>query len=147
MDPSLGPISFLYDPQPAGGPPKQPMDGPVSAASATVVQNTGSYWEVCVPEALQGHLLIRGGPLGVAEYRLVSLRAHWGRSEHSLEGQHTAAELQLLHINTKYPHLAAASVREDGLAVVAVLLERRTDGTGNKELEKIRHLLPLIQVT
>ena len=38
--------------------------------------------------------------LGNAVYRLVSLRAHWGRSEHSLAGRHADLELQLVHINS-----------------------------------------------
>ena len=38
-------------------------------------------------------------------------------------------------------------VHQDGLAVVSVLLDRRTDGGPvNTELEKIREVLPLIQV-
>ena len=84
--------------------------------------------------------------LGNAVYRLVSLRAHWGRSEHSLAGRHADLELQLVHINSKYD-AAAASVHQDGLAVVSVLLDKRTDGGKvNTELEKIREVLPLIQV-
>ena len=38
-------------------------------------------------------------------------------------------------------------MHQDGLAVVSVLLDKRTDGGKvNTELEKIREVLPLIQV-
>jgi carbonic anhydrase len=108
------------------------------------VRNTGRCWQVTVPEALGAY--ITGGPLDSKQYRLVSVQAHWGRSEHSLEGAHLAGELQLVHANRKYS-VAAAYVHEDGLAIVSVLLERRAREKSNSELEKICRVLPLIQVT
>jgi Eukaryotic-type carbonic anhydrase len=107
------------------------------------LRNTGRSWEVSVPAAWQGR--ITGGPLGNAVYRLVSLRAHWGRSEHSLAARHTVGEIQLVHINSKYD-AAAASVHKDGLAIVSVLMDKGMKGPVNPELEKIREVLPLIQV-
>lgn len=145
LEPSLGPISFFYRP-----PWLMQLESEKTAAAVAedggvplAVRNTGCYWEVAVPAAWQA--AITGGPLGNDKYRLVSLRAHWGRSEHSLDGRYGAGELQLLHINTKYD-LAAANCRADGLVMVAVLMEKRTDGRRvNRELEKIREVLPLIQ--
>jgi len=115
-----------------------------AAKISASVKNTGLYWQVAVPEALRA--CITGGPLGSQLYRLVSVQAHWGRSEHSLEGAHGAGELQLVHINSKYD-ISAANVHEDGLAIVSVLLERRGEASKlNTELHKICRLLHLIKV-
>ncbi|XP_017672424.1 PREDICTED: carbonic anhydrase 12 [Lepidothrix coronata] len=78
------------------------------------------------------------------EYTASQLHLHWGNrnksegSEHTVGGKHFAAELHIVHYNSeKYPDVTAAMDKEDGLAVLAVLLEI---GPFNPSYEKIfRH--------
>ncbi|NXH12362.1 CAH12 anhydrase, partial [Bucco capensis] len=78
------------------------------------------------------------------EYAASQLHLHWGNrnksegSEHTVGGRHFAAELHIVHYNSeKYPDIAAAVDKADGLAVLAILLEI---GPFNPSYEKIfRH--------
>ncbi|XP_009679925.2 carbonic anhydrase 12 [Struthio camelus] len=78
------------------------------------------------------------------EYAASQLHLHWGNrnksegSEHTIAGKHFAAELHIVHYNSeKYPDIAAAMDKADGLAVLAILLEI---GPFNPSYEKIfRH--------
>ncbi|KAF4793466.1 Carbonic anhydrase 12 [Turdus rufiventris] len=78
------------------------------------------------------------------EYTASQLHLHWGNrnksegSEHTVSGKHFAAELHIVHYNSeKYPDIAAAMDKADGLAVLAVFLEI---GPFNPSYEKIfRH--------
>jgi len=69
---------------------------------------------------------ICGGPLEGC-YKLLQFHFHWGNqadqgSEHTVNGQATAAELHLVHMNEKYDTLEEALENHDGLAVVGVLM-------------------------
>ncbi|XP_013227647.2 carbonic anhydrase 12 [Columba livia] len=78
------------------------------------------------------------------EYTASQLHLHWGNrnksegSEHTVSGKHFAAEMHIVHYNSeKYPDIAAAMDKADGLAVLAILLEI---GPFNPSYEKIfRH--------
>lgn len=61
---------------------------------------------------------ITGGPLGTNKYNLQSFQLHWG-SEHTFNGVSFAAELEILHINSKYDTLAQAKTKKDGLAILS----------------------------
>ncbi|NXI61947.1 CAH9 anhydrase, partial [Anseranas semipalmata] len=61
-------------------------------------------------------------------YRAVQLHLHWGSpgrpgSEHVVDGKRFAAELHVVHYNTKYESFKAAMAHTDGLAVLGVFLE------------------------
>uniref|UniRef100_A0A8C9FUI9 Carbonic anhydrase n=1 Tax=Pavo cristatus TaxID=9049 RepID=A0A8C9FUI9_PAVCR len=78
------------------------------------------------------------------EYTASQLHLHWGNrnksegSEHTVSGKHFAAEMHIVHYNSeKYPDIAAAMDKANGLAVLAILLEI---GPFNPSYEKIfRH--------
>ncbi|RXN11694.1 carbonic anhydrase 14-like isoform X2 [Labeo rohita] len=73
--------------------------------------------------------------MGVAglpwHYSAVQLHLHWGSevsmatgSEHTINGQSTAAELHIVHYNTEmYANMSEAKTQENGLAVLAILIE------------------------
>ena len=67
------------------------------------------------------------------------MHAHWGDaegvgSEHTLDGKQYDAELHIVHYNTKYGNAGEAFDKEDGLAVLGMLLKV---GKENKELQKV----------
>jgi len=67
------------------------------------------------------------------------MHAHWGDtegvgSEHTLDGKQYEAELHIVHYNTKYGNAGEAFDKEDGLAVLGMLLKV---GKENKELQKV----------
>jgi carbonic anhydrase len=78
-----------------------------------------------------------------ANYRFVQLHFHWGKnsndggSEHLLRSKRYAAEMHIVHYNTRYSSFAAATNHSDGLAVVAVLLDTSNNPNDNAGLEKI----------
>uniref|UniRef100_A0A3B3R551 Carbonic anhydrase n=1 Tax=Paramormyrops kingsleyae TaxID=1676925 RepID=A0A3B3R551_9TELE len=90
-------------------------------------------------------------------YSAVELHVHWGSpntpagSEHTIDGKRFAAELHVVHFNSKkYSNVSVAADKSDGLAVLAVLIEVRSDGglfTIDQKVQvpafNIRHLLPL----
>lgn len=112
--------------------------------SSTKLQNTGSAWKVGVKGT--GSVL-KGGPLQ-AEYVLDQFHCHWGEtnekgSEHTVNGEHFAAELHLVHWNsTKYSNIQEAANDPDGLAVLGVFLKL---GKKNDELEKVTKYLEQVQ--
>nr|QFP92276.1 carbonic anhydrase [Archivesica packardana] len=85
--------------------------------------NTGTGFKV----DLQNVSELSGGPLN-ASYKLVQFHWHWGPSdstgsEHTIDGKQYAAELHLVHSNSKYSSFSEASSQPDGLAVIAVMIE------------------------
>ncbi|NXC40503.1 CAH9 anhydrase, partial [Penelope pileata] len=75
---------------------------------------------------LPNSLTITGGY--AQQYRAVQLHLHWGSpvgpgSEHTVDGKRFAAELHVVHYNTKYDSFEAAWSRSDGLAVLGAFLE------------------------
>uniref|UniRef100_A0A3B3R535 Carbonic anhydrase n=1 Tax=Paramormyrops kingsleyae TaxID=1676925 RepID=A0A3B3R535_9TELE len=96
-------------------------------------------------------------------YSAVELHVHWGSpntpagSEHTIDGKRFAAELHVVHFNSKkYSNVSVAADKSDGLAVLAVLIEVGEFNPAFDQLLKfindqkvqvpafnIRHLLPL----
>jgi len=76
-------------------------------------------------------------------YRFVQLHFHWGSnsidggSEHVIKSKRYAAELHLVHYNTKYNSLAEAVTKSDGLAVIGVLMDTTNNPNDNPGFEKI----------
>ncbi|NXE10321.1 CAH9 anhydrase, partial [Lophotis ruficrista] len=75
---------------------------------------------------LPGSLAITGG--FAQQYRAVQLHLHWGSmsgpgSEHTVNGRRFAAEIHVVHYNTKYDSFKEAMVYPDGLAVLGAFLE------------------------
>ena len=70
---------------------------------------------------------ISGGGLN-GTYNFVQLHFHWGSSlkkggsEHLINSKRYAAEMHLVHYNTKYSSFAEATSYPDGLAVLGVML-------------------------
>ncbi|XP_054307555.1 carbonic anhydrase 12 isoform X1 [Pongo pygmaeus] len=76
-----------------------------------------------------------------SRYSATQLHLHWGNpndphgSEHTVSGQHFAAELHIVHYNSDlYPDVSTASNKSEGLAVLAVLIEM---GSFNPSYDKI----------
>uniref|UniRef100_A0A2K5IU57 Carbonic anhydrase n=1 Tax=Colobus angolensis palliatus TaxID=336983 RepID=A0A2K5IU57_COLAP len=76
-----------------------------------------------------------------SRYSATQLHLHWGNpndphgSEHTVSGQHFAAELHIVHYNSDlYPDASTASNKSEGLAVLAVLIEM---GPFNPSYDKI----------
>jgi len=109
----------------------------------SLVKNTGRSWQVDVP--LGHQLLLHGGPLKGREYRLDHYVAHWGESEHMLNGKSWDGELQLVHCHVEYHSLEEALRHDKGVAIVGVMLKATSDGESNTELEKIGEILNKIQ--
>ncbi|XP_045070007.1 carbonic anhydrase 14-like isoform X2 [Coregonus clupeaformis] len=65
------------------------------------------------------------------QFTAVQMHLHWGNgapgaggSEHTINGQSTAAELHVVHYNSElYPNMSVAMTQQDGLAVLGVLIE------------------------
>ncbi|KAM6033895.1 carbonic anhydrase 9 isoform 2-T2 [Chlamydotis macqueenii] len=75
---------------------------------------------------LPASLAITGG--FAQQYRAVQLHLHWGSmsgpgSEHTVNGRRFAAEIHVVHYNTKYDSFKEAMVYPDGLAVLGAFLE------------------------
>ncbi len=85
-------------------------------------------------------------------YRFVQLHFHWGSnsidggSEHVIKSKRYAAELHLVHYNTKYNSLAEAVTKSDGLAVIGVLMDTTNNPNDNPGFEKIVSKLSAITV-
>nr|CAH0104935.1 unnamed protein product [Daphnia galeata] len=82
---------------------------------------------------------ISGGGL-TDRYSFVQLHFHWGKdllgSEHSINGTKYAAELHILHYNTKYGSFKKALPHWDGLAVIGIFIEIQ-----KRDNNAFRHLL------
>ena len=90
------------------------------------IQNTGSSFMVTYADDNDKSTLTEGPISGT--YRLKQFHVHWGAnndrgSEHTVAGTKYAAELHLVHWNTKYPNFGEAASKPDGLAVVGVFLK------------------------
>ena len=72
--------------------------------------------------------------------QIVQLHAHWGGeagvgSEHRLDGLSCDEELHLVHFNTRYDNPGQALDKQDGLAVLGILLTAGPED--HQEFEKI----------
>ncbi|KAM9367387.1 carbonic anhydrase 9 [Phaethornis superciliosus] len=86
------------------------------------LSNNGHTVVLELPESLA----ITGGY--AQQYRAVQLHLHWGStmgpgSEHTISGHRFAAEIHVVHYNTKYENFQKAMVQPDGLAVLGAFLE------------------------
>uniref|UniRef100_A0A8C5U8K7 Carbonic anhydrase n=1 Tax=Malurus cyaneus samueli TaxID=2593467 RepID=A0A8C5U8K7_9PASS len=106
------------------------------------LKNNGHTVVLELPESLA----LTGGY--AQQYRAVQLHLHWGSpsgpgSEHTVNGRRFAAEIHVVHYNTKYDSFTEAMVHPDGLAVLGAFLEV---GHGENQYyhEIIKHL-PEIQ--
>ncbi|MEE6463639.1 hypothetical protein FKM82_005991 [Ascaphus truei] len=126
-DSSLKPLSISYDP-----------------STAKTIINNGHAFNVEFDDA-EDKSVLRGGEL-TGTYRLKQFHFHWGSSddhgsEHTVDGVNYAAELHLVHWNTKYASFGEAVRHCDGLAVVGVFLKV---GDAKPELQKVIDALDLI---
>ncbi|XP_009076814.1 PREDICTED: carbonic anhydrase 9-like, partial [Acanthisitta chloris] len=86
------------------------------------LKNNGHTVQLELPESLA----ITGGY--AQQYRAVQLHLHWGSlsgpgSEHTVNGRRFAAEIHVVHYNTKYDGVEEAMIYPDGLAVLGAFLE------------------------
>lgn len=72
---------------------------------------------------------ITGGPLGNDVYILSDFHLHWDKSEHTYNRARFAAELHLVHYNSKYKSLTKALTMDDGLAVLGIVFASSTQTT------------------
>uniref|UniRef100_A0A8C7F466 Carbonic anhydrase n=2 Tax=Oncorhynchus kisutch TaxID=8019 RepID=A0A8C7F466_ONCKI len=101
------------------------------------ILNNGHSFQVTYTDDNDNSTLT-GGPIS-GTYRLKQFHFHWGASddrgsEHTVAGTKYAAELHLVHWNTKYPSFGDAASKSDGLAVVGVFLRV---GNENANLQKV----------
>ncbi|NXT45614.1 CAH9 anhydrase, partial [Pluvianellus socialis] len=94
----------------------------LSAKEMLKLKNNGHTVVLELPESLA----ITGGY--AQQYRAVQLHLHWGSpsgpgSEHIVNGHRFAAEIHVVHYNTKYDSFDEAMVHTDGLAVLGAFLE------------------------
>ncbi|GMT04582.1 hypothetical protein PENTCL1PPCAC_26756, partial [Pristionchus entomophagus] len=99
--------------------------------------NPGDCVEVAVDEdgcwkvstRLHSTSLIRGSHL-TGTYRLLQFHAHWGGSEHTIDGKRFDGEIHFVYWNTRYYSPDEACKKSDGLAVLGILVEK---GAPNQE--------------
>ncbi|KAM4688903.1 carbonic anhydrase 2-like [Discoglossus pictus] len=108
-DPNLQPLTIRYDP-----------------SSARIIINNGHSFNVEFDDS-NNNSVIEGGSL-TGTYRLKQFHLHWGScddhgSEHTIDGVKCAAELHLVHWNTKYANCDEALKYCDGLAVIGALIK------------------------
>lgn len=118
-DPSVPPIKAQYLPTPL-----------------LLLENTGVSWQLHFHDPDISSLT---GGLLQGEYKIVQMHAHWGGregsgSEHTLEGEKYDAEIHIVHYNTKYGSPGEAFDKEDGLAVLGMLVRV---GRHHNEFQKI----------
>ncbi|GMT33165.1 hypothetical protein PFISCL1PPCAC_24462 [Pristionchus fissidentatus] len=96
-----------------------------------VAVNDEGNWKVSVrPHSTS---LIRGSHL-TGTYRLLQFHAHWGGSEHLIDGKRFDAEIHFVYWNTRYYSMDEACKRGDGLAVLGVLVEKGAENTAFTQL-------------
>ncbi|XP_053318044.1 carbonic anhydrase 12 [Spea bombifrons] len=104
-----------------------------SSTDMFTVSNNGHTASVALLPSMQ---------MDIPPFRYIAshLHFHWGNlaspkgSEHCIEGKRFAAELHIVHYNSKYADVATAMDAADGLAVLGILIEA---GFFNPAYEKI----------
>ncbi|KAG8520403.1 Carbonic anhydrase 2 [Galemys pyrenaicus] len=119
-DPALKPLCVCY-----------------GQACSRKILNNGHSFNVEFDDS-QDKAVLKGGPL-TGTYRLIQFHFHWGShdgvgSEHTVDKKKYAAELHLVHWNTKYGEFGKAVQQPDGLAVLGIFL---TIGSANPGLQKV----------
>lgn len=84
------------------------------------------------------HVVLKG-----IKYRFYQLHFHWGSknwqgSEHNVDSQRFAAEMHMIHYNTKYANITAALKKTDGLLVWGhfIKVDRKT-GVANNAFDNL----------
>ncbi|XP_014694616.3 carbonic anhydrase 2 [Equus asinus] len=113
-------------------------------ATSRRIVNNGHSFNVEFDDS-QDKAVLQGGPL-TGTYRLIQFHFHWGSSdgqgsEHTVDKKKYAAELHLVHWNTKYGDFGKAVQQPDGLAVVGVFLKV---GGAKPGLQKVLDVLDSI---
>ena len=80
--------------------------------------------------------------------QVVQIHAHWGGSngrgsEHQIDGAPCDAEIHIVHYNTKYSSAGEAFDKEDGLAVLGLMV--KVGEKEHPELQKICEKLPEVE--
>ncbi|XP_030072006.1 carbonic anhydrase 2 [Microcaecilia unicolor] len=127
-DPSLQPLKISYD-----------------ASTVRTILNNGHSFNVEFDDSEDKSVLTGGALPGT--YRLKQFHFHWGScddhgAEHTVDGVKYAAELHLVHWNTKYGSFSDAAQNCDGLAVIGIFLKV---GQARPQLQKIIDALDSIQ--
>ncbi|XP_075529226.1 carbonic anhydrase 1-like isoform X1 [Dermacentor variabilis] len=126
---------------------ENPLRWTYNGLRCTSLLNTGSGWRVDVSSPGPRNqrpisplrLNLRGGPLH-HNYQMVQFHSHWGTcsetgSEHTIDGEHYAGELHLVHYNVDmYSRASEAACSDKGLTVLAVFFK---EGKQHEELKKI----------
>nr|4CNV_A Chain A, CARBONIC ANHYDRASE 2 [Bos taurus] len=128
QDPALKPLALVY-----------------GEATSDRMVNNGHSFNVEYDDS-EDKAVLKDGPL-TGTYRLVQFHFHWGSSddqgsEHTVDRKKYAAELHLVHWNTKYGDFGTAAQQPDGLAVVGVFLKV---GDANPALQKVLDALDSIK--
>ncbi|KAL1259057.1 hypothetical protein QQF64_009634 [Cirrhinus molitorella] len=118
-------LQTLYDPTLI---PVQPLGYNQHGKRPFILYNNGHTVQMALPHWMG----VAGLPW---HYSAVQLHLHWGSkvgvatgSEHTINGQSTAAELHIVHYNTEiYANMSEAKTQENGLAVLAILIEAGKD--------------------
>ncbi|KAF8381163.1 hypothetical protein PRIPAC_70305 [Pristionchus pacificus] len=92
-----------------------------------VAVNEDGCWKVSA--RLHSTSVIRGSHL-TGTYRLLQFHAHWGGSEHTVDGKRFDGEIHFVFWNTRYFSPEEACKKSDGLAVLGVFVEK---GPANQE--------------
>ncbi|KAM8972204.1 carbonic anhydrase 12 [Pelodytes ibericus] len=112
-----------------------------SSSDLFTLSNNGHTVSMSIPPTMQ---------LDIPPFQYIasSLHFHWGNSahpkgsEHCIEGKRFAAEVHIVHYNSKYMNLATAMEAADGLAVLGILLQV---GSFNPSYDRIFSQLSSIQ--
>ncbi|XP_032277768.1 carbonic anhydrase 2 [Halichoerus grypus] len=109
------------------------------------ILNNGHSFNVEFDDS-QDKAVLKGGPL-TGTYRLIQFHFHWGSSdgqgsEHTVDKKKYAAELHLVHWNTKYGDFGKAVQQPDGLAVLGIFLKI---GDAKPGLQKVLDALDSIK--
>nr|XP_044251444.1 putative carbonic anhydrase 3 [Drosophila takahashii] len=105
-----------------------PLKGPI------FIKNNGHSIQMDIPETINGmQPFIRGGRME-GSYLAKGVHFHWGSpnskgSEHTIDNRRYDAEMHIVHRNAKYKDIVEAVEKEDGLAVIGVLLQIVEDPT------------------
>lgn len=91
-----------------------------------VLKNTGKTVNMVLPVTRNGQRAYINGGMLPGNFEAQSVHFHWGSanssgSEHAIDSVFYDMEMHIVHKNTKYPTVAAASERPDGLAVLGVM--------------------------
>ena len=115
-----------------------------TAIPSMTLTNTGHTLLLSLPKKHSTNQIpaISGGGLN-GTFNFVQLHFHWGSdlkkggSEHLINSKRYAAEMHLVHYNTKYSSVAEATSHPDGLAVLGIMLDAPDSAVDHSGYEKI----------